>query len=181
MDVSGSGKTAAFLIPIIQRLDTHSVRAGCRAVVLSPTRELAAQTLRFFLSLAHFTDLRSCLLVGGERFDDQFEALTRNPDVIIATPGRLMHLLREVPHMQLQAVQIVVFDEADRLFEMGFAEQLKQILDGIPETHQTLMLSATLPKALLQFSRAGYAFPRHLQRFGFQAYAQSQESRACTA
>lgn len=156
---TGSGKTAAFLIPVLERLQSHSPRIGARALILSPTRELAMQTVKFAKSLSHFTDLRVALLVGGDSMDDQFEALSRNPDIIIGTPGRVMHHLQEVPDFSLASVQVAVFDEADRLFEMGFAEQLKEILRTMPEERQTLLYSATLPKMLAQFARAGLRDP----------------------
>lgn len=156
---TGSGKTAAFLIPMVEKLKEHSTKIGVRAVVLSPTRELAVQTLRFAKQLAKFTSLKLALIVGGEGMDQQFEAIAANPDVLIATPGRLMHLLLEVPDFNLKAVEYVVFDEADRIFEMGFAEQLQEILKNMPTSRQTLLFSATLPKALVQFARAGLCDP----------------------
>lgn len=157
---TGSGKTAAFLIPVLEKLQSHSPRVGARALILSPTRELAMQTIKFAKGLSHFTDLRVALLVGGDSMDDQFEALSRNPDIIIGTPGRVMHHLQEVPDFSLAAVQVAVFDEADRLFEMGFAEQIKEILRTMPEERQTLLYSATLPKMLAQFARAGLRDPQ---------------------
>ncbi|CAI5746009.1 unnamed protein product [Peronospora destructor] len=156
---TGSGKTAAFLIPMVEKLKEHSTKIGVRAVVLSPTRELAVQTLRFAKLLSKFTSLKLALIVGGEGMDQQFEAIAANPDVLVATPGRLMHLLLEIPDFNLKAVEYVVFDEADRIFEMGFAEQLQEILKNMPTTRQTLLFSATLPKALVQFARAGLSDP----------------------
>ncbi|KAG3020948.1 hypothetical protein JG687_00006977 [Phytophthora cactorum] len=156
---TGSGKTAAFLIPMVEKLKEHSTKIGVRAVVLSPTRELAVQTLRFAKQLSKFTSLKMALIVGGEGMDQQFEAIAANPDVLVATPGRLMHLLQEIPDFNLKAVEYVVFDEADRIFEMGFAEQLQEILKNMPTSRQTLLFSATLPKALVQFARAGLSDP----------------------
>ncbi|OWZ15018.1 DEAD/DEAH box RNA helicase [Phytophthora megakarya] len=156
---TGSGKTAAFLIPMVEKLKEHSTKIGVRAVVLSPTRELAVQTLRFAKQLSKFTSLKMALIVGGEGMDQQFEAIAANPDVLVATPGRLMHHLQEIPDFNLKAVEYVVFDEADRIFEMGFAEQLQEILKNMPTTRQTLLFSATLPKALVQFARAGLSDP----------------------
>ncbi|CAI5950113.1 unnamed protein product [Closterium sp. NIES-64] len=157
---TGSGKTAAFLIPMIERLKAHSNTGGIRAVILSPTRELALQTFKFTKELGKFTDLRAAVLVGGDSMEGQFEALSRNPDILVATPGRLMHHLAEVEGMSLKSVEYVVFDEADRLFEMGFAVQLKEILRGMPESRQTLLFSATLPKMLAEFARAGLREPQ---------------------
>ncbi|KAK1935152.1 DEAD-box ATP-dependent RNA helicase 29 [Phytophthora citrophthora] len=156
---TGSGKTAAFLIPMVEKLKEHSTKIGVRAVVLSPTRELAVQTLRFAKQLSKFTSLKMALIVGGEGMDQQFEAIANNPDVIVATPGRLMHHLQEIPDFNLKAAEYVVFDEADRIFEMGFAEQLQEILKNMPTSRQTLLFSATLPKALVQFARAGLSDP----------------------
>ncbi|CAM9191437.1 unnamed protein product, partial [Discosporangium mesarthrocarpum] len=156
---TGSGKTAAFLIPVLQRLGGHSSRVGARSIILSPTRELAVQTLSFARKMAKFTGLHLALLVGGDSMESQFSALADNPDVIIATPGRLMHHLQEVPDFTLRKVECIVFDEADRLFEMGFAEQLREIMRGVPEERQSLLFSATMPKQLVQFARAGLKDP----------------------
>lgn len=156
---TGSGKTAAFLIPVIEKLGEHSSKVGVRAIILSPSRELALQTQTFAQKMARHTGLRFALLVGGDSMDKQFEALANNPDVIIATPGRLMHHLQEVPDFTLKCVEVVVFDEADRLFEMGFAEQLRAITKTVPERRQTLLFSATMPKQLVQFARAGLQDP----------------------
>jgi ATP-dependent RNA helicase DDX54/DBP10 len=108
---TGSGKTAAFLIPLIERLKVHSVKVGVRSLILSPSRELATQTLKFAREFGKNTDLRSCVFIGGDNMEDQFSALTSNPDIIIATPGRLMHLIIEC-NLDLKTVEYVVFDEA---------------------------------------------------------------------
>jgi len=157
---TGSGKTAAFLIPLLERLSSHSTKVGVRAVVLSPTRELALQTYGFCKELGKLTDLRFCLLVGGDNMDQQFKQLAQNPDVVIATPGRLVHHLQEVG-MGLGLCEMAVFDEADRLFEMGFAEQLHDILGKMTqEKRQMLLFSATMPRALAEFARAGLRDPQ---------------------
>jgi ATP-dependent RNA helicase DDX54/DBP10 len=155
---TGSGKTAAFLVPMLEQLQEHSSKYGARGVVLTPTRELAMQTLKFARELGAFTNLRTCLLVGGESLEDQFAALAANPDIIIATPGRLMHHLAQTD-MTLMAIQLCVFDEADRLFEMGFADQIKEIIKGMPEQRQTCLFSATLPQILADFTSAGLHHP----------------------
>jgi superfamily II DNA/RNA helicase len=152
---TGSGKTAAFLIPLVEKLGRHSSRIGARAILLSPTRELVLQTLRFAKALAKFTDLRFASLVGGDSMEMQFKRLSENPDVIIATPGRLLHHLLEISSFNLNLVEFVVFDEADRLFEMGFSDQLNDILSRLPEQRQAMLVSATLPKVLVQFAKAG--------------------------
>ncbi|CAL5417524.1 unnamed protein product [Camellia sinensis] len=165
---TGSGKTAAFLIPMLEKLKQHVPQGGVRALILSPTRDLALQTLKFTKELGRFTDLRISLLVGGDSMESQFEELAQNPDIIIATPGRLMHHLSEVDDMSLRTVEYVVFDEADCLFSMGFAEQLHQILTQLTENRQTLLFSATLPSALAEFAKAGLREP-HLVRLDLES------------
>lgn len=155
---TGSGKTACFLIPMFERLKTRSAQTGARALILSPTRELALQTMKFTKELGKFTGLKTALILGGDKMEDQFSALHENPDIIIATPGRLMHVAVEM-NLKLQSVEYVVFDEADRLFEMGFAEQLQEIISRLPGGHQTVLFSATLPKMLVEFARAGLTEP----------------------
>lgn len=116
---TGSGKTCVFLVPLIQRLKKHIMNKGLRGLVLSPSRELALQTFKFLKDMAKFTDLRIVSIIGGDPVDAQFEALATGPDIIVATPGRLMHHLREISTFKLKSVEYLVFDEADRLFEMG--------------------------------------------------------------
>ncbi len=156
---TGSGKTAAFLIPLLEKLKSHSRVVGCRAIVLSPSRELAIQTLSFAKKMARSTGVRFALIVGGDSMEKQFETLASNPDVIICTPGRLMHHLKEIKEFSLRSVEMVIFDEADRLFEMGFAEQIHEIMRTIPERRQNLLFSATMPPVLVQFARAGLMDP----------------------
>ena len=110
---TGSGKTAAFIIPILHKLAQHSPNVGARALVISPTRELALQTLRFFKQLSRGTNLRATIVAGGFSLDDQFADMSTNPDVIIATPGRLLHILDETK-IKLKCMEYVVLDEADR-------------------------------------------------------------------
>ncbi|XP_031126902.1 putative DEAD-box ATP-dependent RNA helicase 29 [Ipomoea triloba] len=157
---TGSGKTAAFLVPMLEKLQQHVPQAGTRALILSPTRDLALQTLKFTKELGRFTDLRVSLLVGGDSMESQFEELAQSPDIIIATPGRLMHHLSEVDDFSLRSVEYVVFDEADCLFSMGFAEQLHTVLTHLSENRQTLLFSATLPSALAEFAKAGLRDPQ---------------------
>ncbi|XP_071322539.1 ATP-dependent RNA helicase DDX54 [Trachinotus anak] len=155
---TGSGKTAAFLVPMFEKLKAPQAQTGARALILTPTRELALQTMKFTKELGKFTGLKTALILGGDRMDDQFAALHENPDIIIGTPGRLMHVIMDM-NLKLQSVEYVVFDEADRLFEMGFADQLQEIIQRLPDTRQTLLFSATLPKLLVEFARAGLTEP----------------------
>ncbi|XP_028406075.1 ATP-dependent RNA helicase DDX54-like [Dendronephthya gigantea] len=159
---TGSGKTAAFLVPMFEKLHGHSAKTGARALILSPTRELALQTLKFTKELGRFTDLKSAVILGGDRMDNQFSALHENPDVVIATPGRFLHVIMEMD-LKLTSIEYVVFDEADRLFEMGFSEQLHEIISRLPEARQTLLFSATLPKSLVEFAKAGLNDPTLLR------------------
>ncbi|CAL1544843.1 unnamed protein product [Lymnaea stagnalis] len=164
---TGSGKTAAFLVPMFEKLKVHST-TGARAIVLSPTRELALQTLKFAKEIGKFTGLKAAVVsimipmipfvVFFNRMDDQFAALHDYPDIVIATPGRLLHVLVEM-EMRLKAVEYIVFDEADRLFEMGFQDQLMEIINRLPDSRQTLLFSATLPKSLVEFTKAGLTDP----------------------
>jgi ATP-dependent RNA helicase DDX54/DBP10 len=164
---TGSGKTAAFVIPMIQKLKVHSARVGARALILSPSRELALQTLKVVKEFARGTDLKCVLLVGGDSLEEQFGFMAGNPDIVIATPGRFLHLKVEMS-LDLSSVKYVVFDEADRLFEMGFAAQLTEILHALPSSRQTLLFSATLPKSLAEFARAGLQEPS-LQRLDIES------------
>jgi ATP-dependent RNA helicase DDX54/DBP10 len=175
---TGSGKTAAFVIPMIQKLKAHSAKVGARGIIMSPSRELALQTLKVVKELGRGTDLRTILLVGGDSLEErmcntvaligsngktnmctEFSSMTTNPDIIIATPGRFLHLKVEMG-LDLSSVKYIVFDEADRLFEMGFAAQLSEILHALPASRQTLLFSATLPKSLVEFARAGLQEPK---------------------
>ncbi|XP_008198552.1 ATP-dependent RNA helicase DDX54 [Tribolium castaneum] len=155
---TGSGKTACFLIPMFEKLKIRSAKAGARALILSPTRELALQTLKFIKELGRFTGLKSAVILGGDSMDDQFSAIHGNPDIIVATPGRFLHVCIEM-ELKLNSVEYVVFDEADRLFEMGLGEQLTEIVNRLPDARQTVLFSATLPKVLVEFAKAGLNDP----------------------
>lgn len=155
---TGSGKTAAFTLPVIEKLKSHSAKVGVRAVILSPSRELATQTFKQVKEFSRGTDLRSIVLIGGDSLEEQFSSMMTNPDIIIATPGRFLHLQVEM-QLDLKTVEYIVFDEADRLFEMGFAEQLNELLAALPSSRQSLLFSATLPRSLVDFAKAGLTNP----------------------
>lgn len=152
------GKTACFLIPLFEKLKKREIKSGARALILSPTRELAIQTYKFVKDLGKFLDLKTILVLGGDSMDSQFTAIHAFPDVIVATPGRFLHVCVEMD-LKLNSVEYVVFDEADRLFEMGFGEQLNETLKRLPEGRQTVLFSATLPKLMADFARAGLSDP----------------------
>ncbi|XP_034941130.1 ATP-dependent RNA helicase DDX54 [Chelonus insularis] len=155
---TGSGKTACFLIPMFERLKTRQAKTGARALILSPTRELALQTMKFIKELAKFTDLKASVVLGGDSMDEQFGAIHGNPDIIVATPGRFLHICVEMD-LSLDSIEYIVFDEADRLFEMGWGGQVHEITNRLPENRQTLLFSATLPKVLVEFAKAGLSDP----------------------
>ncbi len=155
---TGSGKTAAFILPMIEKLKTHSAKVGIRAIIMSPSRELALQTVKVVDDFTKGTNLRTAVLIGGDSLEEQFGFLMKNPDIIIATPGRFLHLQVEMK-LNLSTIEYIVFDEADRLFESGFSEQLNGLLDLLPPTRQTLLFSATLPKLLVEFAKAGLQNP----------------------
>lgn len=155
---TGSGKTGAFSIPLVERLKVHSAKVGIRAIILSPSRELALQTYKVIKEFSKGSDLRSVLLIGGDSLEDQFGMMMSNPDIVVATPGRFLHLKIEMG-LDLKSVEYIVFDEADRLFEMGFEEQLNELLVALPPNRQSLLFSATLPRSLVDFAKAGLTNP----------------------
>jgi ATP-dependent RNA helicase RhlE len=139
---TGTGKTAAFALPLITRLAHHEPRT--RFLVLEPTRELAAQVEVAIRDLARFTDLRTAVVFGGVGYGKQMDALKRGTDIIVATPGRLLdHLERNTCH--LDQVRHLVLDEADRMLDMGFLPDVRRILERCPRERQTLLFSATIP------------------------------------
>ena len=150
---TGSGKTAAFLIPMLQLLSSHSEICGIRGMILSPTRELALQTAKFLRDLSKFTSLRNCVLVGGDSLEEQFTNLANNPDVVVATPGRLLHVLSETK-LQLSLIEMLILDEGDRLFEQGFQSQITEIMYRVPQHCQKAIFSATMPSILSDFATA---------------------------
>jgi ATP-dependent RNA helicase RhlE len=138
---TGTGKTAAFALPIITLLAKHGL---FRCLVLEPTRELAAQVETAFRDYGRFTDLRVSLVHGGVGYGKQREELKRGVDVLVATPGRLLDLL-EQRTMSLKEEKILVLDEVDRMLDMGFLPDVRRIVEKISANRQTLLFSATLP------------------------------------
>ena len=141
---TGTGKTAAFALPILTLLARHAVRQQPECLVLEPTRELAAQVETAFRDYGRFTDLRVGLVHGGVGYGKQRGELKRGVDVLIATPGRLLDLL-EQRATTLKSVNILVLDEVDRMLNMGFLPDVRRILEKIPTARQTLLFAATLP------------------------------------
>jgi ATP-dependent RNA helicase RhlE len=144
---TGTGKTAAFALPILQRLSANPVprkRGAVRALVLTPTRELAVQIVENFRSYGRHLGLRSAVIFGGVGQAPQVDNLARGLDVLIATPGRLLDLMNQ-RHADLRDLSILVLDEADRMLDMGFIHDVKKIIATLPKERQTLFFSATMP------------------------------------
>ena len=149
---TGSGKTAAFLLPILHRL-IGKPRGITRALVLSPTRELAAQIADDLRDLAGDTGLRGAAVFGGVGMQPQRAAFERGVDVIVATPGRLLDHFSQ-PYARLASLEVLVLDEADRMLDMGFLPSVQRILRHLPRRRQTLFFSATMPREIEQLTRA---------------------------
>nr|WP_319487470.1 DEAD/DEAH box helicase [uncultured Caproiciproducens sp.] len=148
---TGTGKTAAFAVPILQLLGNHIAEKieprKIRSLILTPTRELAVQIYESFHSYGRYTRLHACVVFGGVSQKMQVEKLRRGVDILVATPGRLNDLMNQ-GYIQLQNVEILVLDEADRMLDMGFIADVKKIISKIPQKRQTLLFSATMPKEI---------------------------------
>jgi ATP-dependent RNA helicase RhlE len=155
---TGTGKTLAFGVPLIQRL----AEGKGLGLILVPTRELASQVEEELARLTRPLSMRTCLLIGGASMNRQIESIRRNPDIVIATPGRLNDHLAQGT-IRLSGVEAVVFDEADRMLDMGFWPQIKIILTALPEKKQTMLFSATLPSQILTMARTHMRSPVHIE------------------
>ena len=156
---TGSGKTAAFAIPILEKLDLNESNKNIQSLVLCPTRELAIQVHREFEKLCKYQENVSVVsLYGGQQIDKQLNALNRKPQVIVATPGRLMDHLRR-GSVKLDYVSIVVLDEADEMLDMGFREDINTILEDTPENRQTILFSATMAKDIIELTKRFQKYP----------------------
>jgi ATP-dependent RNA helicase RhlE len=144
---TGTGKTAAFALPILQQLSAHRahpVPKSPRALILAPTRELAIQIEEAFRTYGRFLGLRQTVVVGGVGYGQQIEALRRGVDILVATPGRLMDHM-ESNHVRLERVTHLVLDEADRMLDMGFVRDVRRIVAALPKRRQSMFFSATMP------------------------------------
>ncbi len=149
---TGSGKTAAFLLPTIHRLMTHPAKQrAVRALVITPTRELAAQIHTNLLEMATHTPITGAPVYGGVGMGAQEHAFRTGVDIIVATPGRLLDHLR-FPYANLKHLEILILDEADRMLDMGFLPDIRHILRVLPEKRQTLFFSATMPNEIRQLT-----------------------------
>jgi ATP-dependent RNA helicase RhlE len=150
--MTGSGKTAAFLLPLLQRL-LSGQRGVTRALIIAPTRELAAQIEEHRRQLARFTRIGGAAVFGGVPMGPQEAALRRGVEIVVATPGRLLDHLQH-PYARLDRLEVLILDEADRMLDMGFLPDIRRILQRLPATpRQTLLLSATLPPAIVTLAR----------------------------
>ena len=145
---TGTGKTAAFSLPILQRLGTHG---SIRCLVLEPTRELALQVEESFKNYSKYTDLRTTVIYGGVGYGKQREDLAHGMDILVATPGRLLDFM-EQGEIRLDHIQTLVLDEVDRMLDMGFLPDVKRIVSKVPKSRQTLFFTATLPPEIEQLA-----------------------------
>jgi len=155
---TGTGKTAAFALPLLHRL-IGGRRGDPRVLVLAPTRELATQIHAEIRSLARFTELQAVTLFGGVPIPGQIKALQRRPDIVVGCPGRVLDLLARRA-LRLGAIESVVIDEADHMFDMGFLPDLRRILQALPAKRQNLMFSATMPKEIRALAGAVLESPQ---------------------
>lgn len=154
---TGTGKTAAFVIPMVERLAALP-KGQPQALILAPTRELALQTLTTIEKLGRSRRVSATVIVGGADMQAQVRGLRQRPEILIATPGRLLdHMWNGT--ISLTSIKMLVLDEADRMLDMGFAPQINQILDALPEERQTLLFSATLPTDLARLVQASVNNP----------------------
>ncbi|HEY0673967.1 MAG TPA: DEAD/DEAH box helicase, partial [Longimicrobiales bacterium] len=150
--MTGSGKTAAFVLPVLERL-RGKPRGSTRALIVTPTRELAAQIVEHFAALAKHTRLRAAAVYGGVGMKPQQDALRRGVDVVVATPGRLLDHVGQ-GNTNFSALEVLVLDEADRMLDMGFLPDVRRIMQALPKTpRQTLFFSATMPAPIVELSR----------------------------
>jgi superfamily II DNA/RNA helicase len=159
---TGTGKTASFILPMIEVLHDGRARARMpRSLILEPTRELAAQVAENFDIYGKYHKLSKALLVGGESMMDQQRILERGVDVLIATPGRLLDLF-ERGNILLNDIKILVIDEADRMLDMGFVPDIEKIISRVPPQRQTLLFSATMPPEIKKLSEKFLSNPKHI-------------------
>jgi ATP-dependent RNA helicase RhlE len=157
---TGTGKTAAFALPILQRLSGtngkhHSngnrKKRPVRALVLSPTRELAIQIADSFSTYGQYTGLTNTVIYGGVGQNPQVQTLRRGVDILVATPGRLLDLMGQ-GHVTFDHVEVLVLDEADRMLDMGFIHDVRRVVRAVPDNRQTLLFSATMPRAIVELA-----------------------------
>jgi len=169
---TGTGKTLAFSLPIIQGL----IRNGGQGLILLPTRELALQVEETLHKIAKSFGLRTAIVIGGDSMSRQVRNLKRNPHVIVGTPGRIINHIQDRT-IKLGKISMLVLDEADRMLDMGFEPQIKQILRVVPKDRQTMLFSATMPKGIVTIATQYMKRPTHVEvaRQGTTAEGVAQE------
>ncbi len=148
---TGTGKTAAFALPILQKMRKHVEGKGVRAIILSPTRELSIQIHEDITAYSKYMDIKTTILVGGKDLQKQREALKKGTEIVIATPGRLLEHIEN--GLSLKDVEVFVLDEADRMLDMGFTKDIRKIHPLLPKRHQTLLFSATFSDKVRKLSK----------------------------
>lgn len=155
--VTGSGKTAAFILPVLERLIYRPRRiAATRVLIITPTRELAVQIHAMTTGLGRHTDVRVAMAVGGLSLQTQETALRTRPDIVVATPGRMIDLIRNSNSISMEELEILIMDEADRLLDLGFADEVEELVKLCPRGRQTMLYSATMSanvKTLVSLSK----------------------------
>ncbi|XP_030946374.1 DEAD-box ATP-dependent RNA helicase 28-like isoform X2 [Quercus lobata] len=161
--VTGSGKTAAFALPTLERLLFRPKRVlAIRVLILTPTRELAVQVHSMIEKLAQFTDIRCCLVVGGLSTKVQEAALRSMPDIVVATPGRMIDHLRNSVSVDLEDLAVLILDEADRLLELGFSAEIRELVRLCPKRRQTMLFSATMTEEVDELIKLSLTKPSRL-------------------
>jgi ATP-dependent RNA helicase RhlE len=161
---TGTGKTAAFVLPILSRLSQHKPAAKrlVRCLILTPTRELAAQIEQAIRQLGQFVHLRTLSVYGGVSINPQLSSLHHGVDIVVATPGRLMdHMQRG--SISLKQIEVLVLDEADRMFDMGFINDVRRITEVLPKNRQTMLFSATMPAEVRALAASVQRAPKTIQ------------------
>ena len=151
---TGSGKTLAYMLPMVSQLKEQQSIAGIRALILVPTRELALQTGNVTKKLLKYSNMKYSLIIGGHDYTGQFESLVSNPDIIVATPGRLLEMVLAT-QFSFKSLKYLVLDEADQLMEAQYKEQVYQLISRLNKDRVTVLLSATIPESLKEFSVIG--------------------------
>lgn len=180
---TGTGKTAAFVLPILQRL-MHGPRGKLRALIIAPTRELAEQTHNAIRLLGRQTGLRSLTIYGGVGAQPQIKGLRAGVDIVVACPGRLIDLMGQKA-ISLQSIEVLVLDEADEMFDMGFLPSIRRVLAALPKQKQTLLFSATMPAEIRNLANGLMRDPvsveintsRPVETVNHVAYAVEQTSK----
>jgi ATP-dependent RNA helicase RhlE len=178
---TGTGKTAAFALPILQRLAAHpapTTPKRPRVLVLAPTRELAAQIQQSFSSYGKHMKLSSAVVFGGVSISPQIRMLSRGVDILIATPGRLQDLERS-KHVVLDKVEVFVLDEADRMLDLGFVHEIKRIITKLPPKRQSLLFSATMPPAIQELASSLVHNPARVEVTPVSSTAERIEQHVC--